>query len=367
MQTKQVIVHALAGSVLMCLFLAMPFMLSSSGEIRRFKQDIRYCPPRRRLGSQAVDVQRSVTMCKAGNGRLVMARARYAFVSIISVTAEVSDIKVQRYINGAIKLGSSILDTWQSPEPVDLILLVALDKGLTDSIVLDREEELHAAGWQICPVDSLDSLRHHDSQSNFHKAKLYSKLHVWRMKEYEAVAMLDADMLALQDMSGLFLSVLPEMRAAGLSLAAADDRPNQEDSDRAPWYTKALGYCGPVPGGFNAGVLLLLPSRETYNELRHGIDGMEYNGVWCEQGLLNVYFKNRTFPLPERYNTNLVLRYCSPDRYSLGRVALLHYTVAKPWWTLAVDGKLGVACWEFESQEECKVWNMQCVMRPGPK
>ena len=88
-----------------------------------------------------------------------------------------------------------------------------------------------------------------------------TKLHVFRLTQFEKVLYLDADTLVLRPLSHLFR--LP------YRFAAAPD----------------VGW----PDAFNSGVFVAEPSTETFDGLR---EMMRQRGTWDggDQGLLNDYF-----------------------------------------------------------------------------
>lgn len=299
--------------------------------------------------------QRPVTICAFQ--RHVVARARFAFASLVSVTQELPTATIDEYVEGVIRAGASIAETWRGNEPVDMILLAAVDDGLTDAPVWRHRIRLHRVGWQICPVPTLaQKWEPVDTTNLFHRAKLYSKISAWRLKEYDAVAMIDADTLALGDTSRLFSSVLPAMQKAGYRFAAAADRPIAADLEHRHIKSQNWPWCRLTAPGFNAGVILLVPDYKVYRDLLHGIDAIPHKREWCEQGLLNAYFAKDTYPLPEEYNVNLVLRECSSPGYSLERAKILHFTVVKPWSSAAF-----FLCWFANAQRECSLWQNQCT------
>ncbi|KAE8215115.1 hypothetical protein CF327_g1537 [Tilletia walkeri] len=88
-----------------------------------------------------------------------------------------------------------------------------------------------------------------------------SKLHAWRLTQYEKVVFLDADTLVLQPLSHLF--------SMDTSFAAAPD----------------IGW----PDAFNSGVLVLKPSLQTFSDIR---SFAAEHGSWdgADQGLLNDFY-----------------------------------------------------------------------------
>jgi glycogenin len=95
-----------------------------------------------------------------------------------------------------------------------------------------------------------------------------TKIQLWSLTQFRRVLYLDADTLVLQSLDHL-LDGLPE----NIDFAAAPE----------------LGY----PDTFNAGMMLLTPKQQTYDELRYFAQVHEsYDGG--DQGLLNVFFGDGT-------------------------------------------------------------------------
>lgn len=93
-----------------------------------------------------------------------------------------------------------------------------------------------------------------------------TKLHLFRLTQYDTVIFLDADTLVCRPLTPLFDTVNPER-----PFAAAPD---------SGW-----------PDAFNSGVMVVKPSLETFNDL---VKMMNERGSWDggDQGLLNDYFPN---------------------------------------------------------------------------
>lgn len=90
-----------------------------------------------------------------------------------------------------------------------------------------------------------------------------TKLHAFRLSQYEKIVFLDADTLVLRPLAHLFELPHP--------FSAAPDQ----------------GW----PDAFNSGVIVFKPSQETFDGL---IETMKRKGTWDggDQGLLNDYFPN---------------------------------------------------------------------------
>ncbi|GAA5880921.1 hypothetical protein JCM3774_001777, partial [Rhodotorula dairenensis] len=131
-----------------------------------------------------------------------------------------------------------------------------------------------------------------------------TKLHVFRLTQFEKILYLDADTLVLRPLSHLFN--LP------YRFAAAPD----------------VGW----PDAFNSGVFVAEPSAETFDGLR---DMMRQRGTWDggDQGLLNDYFHD-WHRLSFTYNVTPTAYYTYAPAYKRhGQdVSVLHFIGAeKPW------------------------------------
>ncbi|KAK4055735.1 glycogenin glucosyltransferase [Microbotryomycetes sp. JL201] len=131
-----------------------------------------------------------------------------------------------------------------------------------------------------------------------------TKLHLFRLTQYEKVLFLDADTLILRKISDLF--------NVDAAFAAAPD----------------IGW----PDAFNSGVMLTRPSKDTFNEL---IAMMSDRGSWDggDQGLLNDYFSN-WHRLSFKYNVTPSAYYTYAPAYKRhgSDIAVLHFIGNdKPW------------------------------------
>lgn len=282
----------------------------------------------------------------------VYATTKFAFVGILSVNEEVSR-DVANYVAGAQKLGLS-LGRFTN---LDLVLMVPVDPSLYAEVSSAWSHAwmdlLSSSGWQICFVPVIDEVKM--DESRFYQAKLFSKLNAWRLVEYEAVAVLDSDMLCVSDPAPLFTHELPLMLKSNATLAAHRDHPGLD----APPLTlpmRLIGQCWKVTSKFNAGLLLIKPSEPEYRRLIEKMRLGDYEKSWCEQGLLNAEYGGSFHPLPYRYNANLVAKYCEPTLWERERdsVVLYHYTVAKPWSEFSLFNLWSCPWWNVEP--ECQLW-----------
>uniref|UniRef100_A0A1I8ATA2 glycogenin glucosyltransferase n=1 Tax=Steinernema glaseri TaxID=37863 RepID=A0A1I8ATA2_9BILA len=137
----------------------------------------------------------------------------------------------------------------------------------------------------------------------------FTKLHCWRLTQYEKCVFLDADVLVLQNSDELFER--PEFAAA------AD-----------------IGW----PDYFNSGVFVFKPSVETYRRLlEFAVSDGSFDGG--DQGLLNQFFANwrdmdASHRLPFIYNmtAGAIYSYAAAYKRQGANVKIVHFIGAeKPW------------------------------------
>ncbi|XP_052861548.1 glycogenin-1 isoform X7 [Anopheles cruzii] len=137
----------------------------------------------------------------------------------------------------------------------------------------------------------------------------FTKLHCWRLTQYEKCVFLDADTLVLRNCDELF---------------------EREELSAAP----DIGW----PDCFNSGVYVFRPSLETFASLlQFAVTNGSFDGG--DQGLLNAYFsdwahKDIQKHLPFVYNTSSVATYSYlPAFKHFGQnTKILHFIgVSKPW------------------------------------
>mmetsp|Transcript_64389 Transcript_64389/g.172319 ORF Transcript_64389/g.172319 Transcript_64389/m.172319 type:complete len:240 (+) Transcript_64389:181-900(+) len=216
-----------------------------------------------------------------------------------------------------------------------------------------QRESFEESGWTICSLPTIQGPAT-DKTNRFLDALMYSKFNAWRLTEYQAVLLLDSDTMAVGDPTGAFRDVLPRMLAANRSLAAARDRP----ADTRCRFGTSWNH-------FNAGVLLLLPSLETFAMLNRSISEVPHNVDSAEQDLLNRLYhegdhQHEFMELPFPYNAIVITKYCQPDVWDKhrGDLRLIHMTTAKGWMYSSHWDKPGdpFECWWWGVQDLCAFW-----------
>jgi glycogenin glucosyltransferase len=223
-----------------------------------------------------------------------MSHAREAFVTLATSDA---------YAIGALVLAHSIK---LSGTTRDLVVMIP-PSGISGSL----EEQLYEAFNHVERVDLLDS------KDELNLALLsrpdlgvtFTKLHCWRLTQYEKAVFIDADCLVIQNIDDLF---------------------QREEFSAAP----DPGW----PDCFNSGVFVFRPSDATYKSL---LDFAAQQGSFDggDQGLLNLYFndwstKDIARHLPFVYNcvSHTFYSYLPAFVQFRGKVRVVHFIGSvKPW------------------------------------
>lgn len=131
--------------------------------------------------------------------------------------------------------------------------------------------------------------------------KMFTKINIWKQIQYEKLIYIDADTIVLENIDELF-SVEELGAVKGGSIVLEYD-------------------------GIEAGVLVIRPSIETYNDLIESLDGDTYDIKMSDQSFLNHYFTKleKINYIPEKYN-----RMYKKNNNPMGS-AIFHFNSDKPW------------------------------------
>jgi len=218
------------------------------------------------------------------------------------VTLATNDI----YALGALILGHSLLATETKAK---LVVMV------TDEVSTIMSNRLRAVYNEIVSIEEIDS-KDEQALALLKRPELgvtFSKIHLWKLTQYEKVVFLDSDVLVLKSMDDLF---------------------NYSDFSAAP----DSGW----PDCFNSGVFVTKPSQETF----HGLTNFaqkEGSFDGGDQGLLNDYFKNWN-RIPFLYNVTPSAFYSYAPAYKRfsDEIKAVHFIGnRKPWHSrIALDNAM---------------------------
>lgn len=227
-----------------------------------------------------------------------MSRFNYKMSAEAFVTLVTNDT----YALGALVLSNTLRDTNTNRQ-----LVVLITPGVTNNM----RTTLSSAFDVVQEVDVINSKDEAILQA-LKRPELgvtLSKIHCWRLTQYQKAVFLDADTLILQNIDELF---------------------DREELSAAP----DIGW----PDCFNTGVFVFQPSEQTFSNLialateRGSFDG-------GDQGLLNTYFsdwatKDISKHLSFIYNMSSIAVYSYPPAYKqFGKdVKVVHFLGSmKPW------------------------------------
>ena len=166
------------------------------------------------------------------------------------------------YVPGVEALGQSLLRTG-SPYPRVVMF--------TDDVSGAAQRRLQAQGWLLRRVEHIANPCCATSQLYPRFARVFTKLRVWTLVEFDRVVFVDADTIVLRNIDALFERPGP--------FAAAPD-----------FF---------MPDQFNSGAMVLQPSVATFMSM---VDQLGRTGTYDggDQGFLNQFFHWYQLPVEQR-------------------------------------------------------------------
>ena len=209
-------------------------------------------------------------------------KSKYTFVTLIYSRSFV--------IYGRV-LGKSIQNV--KNKNIDMIAMIPNENDLK----VQEFELLEEVGWNTQLVSKISNERK-TIRSDWNG--VFTKLNIWNLTKYEKVIFLDADTLVVKNIDDLF-------NCSYEICAAPDIHP---------------------PDIFNAGVMVITPSENTYKNLLSKLTILDsYDGT--DQGFLNSYFHFETFEAKQRLKTRDNANIYTYHLYPIGwptNVRIIHYT-----------------------------------------
>ncbi|KAK9898576.1 glycosyltransferase family 8 protein [Cystobasidium minutum MCA 4210] len=167
---------------------------------------------------------------------------------------------------------------------------------------------LQASGWETRPVETLKSKREGIPERYQDQ---FTKLRLWQQTDFDRLLYLDGDTIVTNNFDEVW------------------DHPGDFAAVPDIWIGRGFTL------DFNAGVLLLRPNENTFEELSRKMDTVQWVPDWAEQGFLNDVYRVHAHRLPVIYNANLAMRMEFPDMWNEMRqdFKIVHFTLVKPhWW-----------------------------------
>lgn len=236
------------------------------------------------------------------------------------------------YVPGAVCLVNSLKKHSEIPIKIMGIDLNSDEKNLLESL-----------GASVIEVPKITSKL--AKVFPFHKNEnfcqnCFCKLNMWNMTEYDKIVYLDSDVTVLKNIDCMFeteasFSACPSLRVV-VNMDEFKKHPSYKcDAKISEVPKKFIEEASYNDEAFNAGVLVLTPSKEVYKKMMSLKDAIVPNRDPSDQGFLNEYFKNRWNHLD--YNFNYSRRHAEiwPESFEEDKedICVLHFTGAdnNPW------------------------------------
>ncbi|KAL5535833.1 GLG2 [Sanghuangporus sanghuang] len=224
--------------------------------------------------------------------------ARYAFVTLVT-----SD----NYLPGALAVAAALKEVHPSP-PVDPeVPFQTLCIVTPETVDVETVKHLRRAFDLVVGVEVIDGRSapelHLLGRPDLHS--VLTKLHVFRLTQFDKIIFLDADVLPIRPLSHLF--TLPH------EFSAVPD----------------VGW----PDIFNSGMMVLSPGEDKFNEIMNIV---KIKGSWDggDQGVLNEWRGNNWNRLSFTYNTTPTTAYIYAPAYERfgSQISAIHFIGPnKPW------------------------------------
>jgi glycogenin glucosyltransferase len=246
---------------------------------------------------------------------------RYAYVTTLSGG--------DAYLPGVEVLGRSLIASGTHERRLVMV---------TPDVPTSARDRLSDQGWEIVPVDPIESPSPETAQLYPRFARTFTKLRAFGLTSASKIVLLDADTVVMRNIDDLFQRP---------SVAAAPD-----------FF---------LPDRFNSGVMVIEPSSAFFAHLHDALRSVgSYDGG--DQGFLNEMFPDWyarpvSYRLPAGYNLHhfvfqFLMAHESLKSRVLSEVRVLHFTLQKPWMGLTLSGGAEV-WWRFffaQHPEEDHSW-----------
>jgi glycogenin glucosyltransferase len=225
-------------------------------------------------------------------------RERDSHATASSRVACASLVTTESYVIGAVVLGESLK---RSGWPHDTVMLV------TPEISAASRERLALYWKNVVEIDNVKNPVPPERRGQPYFTTVFTKLRIWEQTAYDKLIYLDADTIVVG--------------------------PIEELLERRGF---AAAPCMWLPDHFNSGVMVVEPSRQTFDDMLSKLQRLEnYDG--SDQGFLNSYFhdwyqRDASARLPVKFNFNQFHWVYGPSWNVVRRdLRVLHYTRNKPW------------------------------------
>jgi len=238
------------------------------------------------------------------------------------------------YIRYAQILGLSLRSTGRLPCNYDMILVHSCQ------LKAETIQKLESAQWtllEIKPIDFPHSPKQWPLAKHQRYLKMFTKLNVFNLTQYEAILYIDTDALVVSPISDIMNEHIAKLNPQhGLNLAWGLDSGQRLSSK------------------YNAGVMLISPSNVVFDDLVSKINILEFDARLSEQAYLNKYYENTSLSLPITMNLMPFCGAVSRNRWDSlqNEIKIIHFACMKPDCFAAI-----YRCWWFNNVPACRTWN----------
>lgn len=217
--------------------------------------------------------------------------------------------------------------------PVQALVASLRASGVQERVLLLHTSQVDPSVLSRLSGDPLIEMRQVEAIPNPHKTDVagwinsgFTKLRIWEQTDFQKLVYIDADCLVLENMIELF------------------DRPSPS-------------FCPDVfpPDKFNAGVIVLEPSREVFEQMMQKVGKLpSHDGG--DTGFLNSFYSSwfewpAEHRMPFRYNALRTLYWFTHQNpgywNTLKPIKILHFcSTPKPWDSESQKGDLEVIWWQ---------------------
>jgi alpha-N-acetylglucosamine transferase len=205
--------------------------------------------------------------------------------------------------------------------------------------------EIERAGIETVKVDELRHKRLTTTgtiETRFEE--VYSKLHGYGLTQFNRIAMLDADMLVLQNMDELMDIEIPFGQIAASHACVCNPRrlsyyPSywQPESCAYTHQDRETAHIEGIPSTFglqeiNGGLVIYEPSAQMHARFLRAFETLETPELpFADQSLQSKVLQGNWVALPYVYNALKTLRTCHANIWQDDKVKNVHYILNKPW------------------------------------
>ena len=220
------------------------------------------------------------------------------------------------YFLGALMLGFTLS---KIKSPFDKILMVTPDTPYNQRNILEQYFIIKEV-----PYIYINDANFADQNTRFRE--VFTKFNLFKLTQYDKIIILDLDMFVLHNMDHLFELPAPaaKYKSRNIKLKYGQKIPNNLITVKNKR----------VYNGINAGLMLLKPSEEEFNNIINELQNeLPYKLKAPEENYLSYRYRKKWTHIDARYNCQFTIKEeMYPTNYTVHDIYNLHYSwVLNPW------------------------------------